>query len=450
MYMRKHTRCFLILLFITIAILSTIGCAGRWSIRSVVEEPIPNGVFTKAELIADFEEVLDTIQSVHVDPFRAISRDSLMHMLTTRLDSNRDSYSVIDAYRIFAQLITLLMDGHTGILSPGVSDSVLMMPVIAERCGGSFIVKNDLSGSNMLQGVKLLAINGQPIESLITSIIRFVPGERPEFRYHVAANSIAEYLYTALGHSGPFNLTYERDGKLDSIWIAGMDGKEIGQRIRQTFRSKPYEFRVIDSLYLGVLTLRTMRFPKEFQKLLNGASMINQMNKVKTMVVDIRGNQGGTDKVFITLLSQITTTPYTFYDTMLVRVPSANKSLQIKTEIGSQYVIKGKKKFDGDIYFLVDEGTFSSAATLALIAKKYNIGKLVGRTPGSPCSRTGALRYFSTTNTKLHYFVSTRKIVNGGCPNNMLVPDIEVPISSCSPDSNDIFDFFIHYLTSSK
>jgi len=92
-------------------------------------------------------------------------------------------------------------------------------------------------------------------------------------------------LYPVFDFSGPFRINYLADTAEVEISIQGLSMQEMKKRIVKVFRSKPFDFYVIDSLKTGVLTLQTMSLPKEFEKFMIKTMKEIDSKNVNTLVL---------------------------------------------------------------------------------------------------------------------------------------------------------------------
>ncbi len=66
-------------------------------------------------------------------------------------------------------------------------------------------------------------------------------------------------------------------------------------------------------------------------------------------------------------------------------------------------------RFTGDVFLLINEGTFSSATMLAATIKDYELGTLVGEETGGLASNFGEVYSFALPNTRLVATVSCKR-----------------------------------------
>lgn len=142
-------------------------------------------------------------------------------------------------------------------------------------------------------------------------------------------------------------------------------------------------------------------------------SYLNKINGYKSLVIDIRGNYGGTDEYWIELVSLLSDKDYKCGGYKLFRnnsniinnytklrkvklndinklpedvvnnAPKEIKSLFTNFEY-NELVVKGKSKktFKGNIYLLVDKHVFSGAESFSIFCKEQNFATIIGSKTG--------------------------------------------------------------------
>ena len=124
-----------------------------------------------------------------------------------------------------------------------------------------------------------------------------------------------------------------------------------------------------------------------------------ETNKIKTLVIDVRSNSGGNSKLC--------------EDSFLSKLLEGKKEVSVFEKI-DEYFIKNEdsdKIFKGNIIFIQNAKTYSSAGLLITVAVDNNIGIVVGsKSSYRPCSY-GDLLAWKLPNTKTRGFVS-HKIFN--------------------------------------
>lgn len=144
--------------------------------------------------------------------------------------------------------------------------------------------------------------------------------------------------------------------------------------------SNPYSMKIGSSiLYLRIPAM----FNEEFYKKEIHKGMSDSVEKV---VLDIRGNRGGQDKVWMGIMAELIDEPLMLQVKIdVIRNEHTQKALDALgisysslNKVDTLYPSKTSKRFSGRIYILQDGNTYSAASSLSSIAWQYEKIKLVG------------------------------------------------------------------------
>ena len=169
-----------------------------------------------------------------------------------------------------------------------------------------------------------------------------------------------------------------------------------------------------------------------FDAFLHDAFTRIRAERPRAVVVDIRANGGGSDRVNKRLWPYITRRPYgspygtrcrasarlkheyglltytRLYDVHALFARDGTlvddpPSPQVETPRGQPAAVRGPT------YMLIGPSTFSSALTCALVAHDYGLATLVGEETAEPVNGTGEVYYFALPNSHLVAGVTTKE-----------------------------------------
>ncbi|SDC80339.1 Peptidase family S41 [Williamwhitmania taraxaci] len=176
---------------------------------------------------------------------------------------------------------------------------------------------------------------------------------------------------------------------------------------------------------------------------------------VSRFVLDLRGNIGGTTKVYDAFFAHLTQDSIPYFSRveykvskeLLDRKPYGNRfKYPDEANIGKQcelnanslrYSPKKSPLYLGRFYVLCDEGTFSTASAFCAIVQDNKLGKLIGRATGGMGSSFGNFLVFMLPNSKIPLLVSSARYYrpNGDREFTPVIPDVFV-------DDCDLLNFF--------
>ena len=118
-------------------------------------------------------------------------------------------------------------------------------------------------------------------------------------------------------------------------------------------------------------------------------------NKIGNLIIDLRKNGGGNSSVGDRLLRYITPEPYMQMDKALVKITPLTKKLMKAPDIvptfmfweatPDQYIVPrtaDEGHYDGNVYLLTSNKTFSSAGSFAWAFKECGMGTVIGEETG--------------------------------------------------------------------
>lgn len=192
-------------------------------------------------------------------------------------------------------------------------------------------------------------------------------------------------------------------------------------------------------------------------------SYINKIQGYKSLVIDIRGNYGGTDEYWIKLVSLLTDKVYNcggyrlFRNTsdvisnytefreielnnisdlskdILKNAPKEVKNIFTHFEYNNE-MIKGKSKnpFKGKIYLLVDDGVFSGGESFAIFCKEQKFATIIGTKTGGDGYIYDPVLFKLNNSGLIVRMASNMYLTESGICNEeeKTVPDIKIENSS--------------------
>jgi Peptidase family S41 len=194
---------------------------------------------------------------------------------------------------------------------------------------------------------------------------------------------------------------------------------------------------------IGLIDFRALENLPRFQKFLEVTFTEIQRQKLQVLIVDLRNN-GGDSALGDALLDYLTNKPFRQFSRAEVKVSTQFEAyLKVRgseipwpsrSPIGSIVKLEfpfisptpNPLRFNGKLYVLIDDPTFSSASAFASTIKDFKLGVLVGtETSGHPTS-CGEIYSFNLPNTRLEVGVSSKYFVrpSGQDDGRGVLPDI--------------------------
>ena len=277
-------------------------------------------------------------------------------------------------------------------------------------------------------GLEVIECNSQPIAKILPTLISEVFAMRWDLKnktYYKNTFYKAKRFIT----QGKINLGFKnKSGRIirqefnfkDRVNLLKEPVRRIGYFTQNT--KKVFYFKKEEILYLRVPKMS--RNTKDYYN--NKIDSIHNLyGKISKVVLDIRGNGGGTDRCFTNILKHIVSKPVN--QPYKVAFPKNNFSvsyfdIQPTDNIGVEknpllgntpfYIYEAHKtikpdsnsiNFDGNIFVLQDEFIFSASGNLSALAKSNSNIITIGNITGKACGNQASPAYFSLPNSKLMF-----------------------------------------------
>ena len=261
-----------------------------------------------------------------------------------------------------------------------------------------------------------------------------------------------------------------------------MEGKSQAEidALRLVTNKSNYSFSEIAELETGIITYNACEDLKNFRPFCDSTFTIMKTKGYKNLVIDIRENVGGTTRLNDILFEYITNKPVTQFERVETKVSKDKKKdfisrnreysgwfkwhhylwypfyirknalrKEMMTSKNGTFLtqnfeprkpIDNPLLFEGKIYLLIGNKTYSSAACLAAALKCYNIATIVGQETGEPTCFTADWVGVQLPNTKLKCAISSKRLflACGKCDGNGVIPDFIIPEADSRNEFEDL------------
>lgn len=192
-------------------------------------------------------------------------------------------------------------------------------------------------------------------------------------------------------------------------------------------REEFFSYKIDKENSVGTFTINRCRYNKEYCDTVDKFFADVALNNIENVIVDLRKNVGGR-------------TGAIYYFTRFLKNLKLPKS-EIRTENGLEKDeprftddnIKNfkcdKNLFDGKIFILTSNLTFSAGMLFALELSDNNLAIIVGEVPGNSPTCCGDPHVYYTPISKFKFCISHRKVyrIDSTKDPDRLIPDVQVP-----------------------
>lgn len=285
-----------------------------------------------------------------------------------------------DYWRIVGQMLSELNDGHTGLLSPSARSGRHYFATC--RAIGDAIVVDEVGqiamAAGLARGDVVLAVDGRPIEEALEALSPILrAGSSPQQRRAKAAFSILSTNHSSLrstvtGPTGERTITLARPDESPAV-------ASQSSRIEQPPITGE---RLVSGL--GLIRIPDFEAGGERDRIAEFDIALNGLLDAPGIILDLRGNGGGSTFVSDPIAGRFFDTPFTYgHDEFRARLPQRGWRARFDYRVTPR-----RPTYTGPLVLLIDEYNFSTAENfiVALVdsGRATTVGRLTAGGSGNP------------------------------------------------------------------
>ena len=413
----------------------------------------PSGRLSKEQAIFDLMALIYTINEVHPAMFSECNQADLMGKFNETVSSLPDSLTVVDLYRHAAPIVAMIGDGHTALKIPVediLAEQTKRLPIIGYINSRRELICQASLDSVIPAGANILRINGIDIDTMIDSMSTYISGEREHFKLTRVSDDFAA-LYELLFKSDVYEIEYEpRDSVRPSVvTLPAVEQRRI-PKIQSRKRGYDYDYMVDSVNNVAVMELNRFTNPDRMEQFADSMFSELRRKRITNLIIDVRDNVGGNSDVGDVLLRYITKEPFTQFEKMLVRITP--ETIKLTGDNGNRApglyfiekdtdsLIKPRSEeeghYDGNVYLLTSNRTYSSASSFAWTFKECETGTVIGEETGGMNVAYGDVMTYTLPISKLSSIISYKRFWQYRADENDIhgvMPDVNVPADKAMP-----------------
>ncbi len=379
----------------------------------------PEKMYHPDSIRKEMKDLMVELSKKHPGFYRYQSRSEVDNYMDSTFQTIRDSLTVLEAYRKLKPIMAKIGCLHTGVtLSDEYSHYLEQHPNLLPlqvnfQDGKAYAVKNYSSNPAIPLGAELRRINGKPLDDIVQRLLATIPSDgynqtekfqllnhRFPFWYRSMEEVTERFSVTFVTSQG--EMDYVMDGVKEPVFPKpGFELLSSGLK-RLTFERKEE---------VGILTVRSFARSdiksgrQNFKRFIG--QTFKELKKVQTknLVLDLRGNTGGTDANAALLCTYLMEKPYRYWDRIEVTEPIA-KSIKGKHRLFYRKPIRkdstyqwqktwftrefdfyqpqrpAKKHYEGKLYVLINGLCLSSCSDLTAILSHNRRAVFIGEETG--------------------------------------------------------------------
>ncbi len=424
--------------------------------------------YSKSEVEQDLDDVFEKLTSIHPIFLDKGELADCQNKVSTIKEFLKDSMTQNEVYLVLAPLFASLNDGHTGIFIPtsqrsqyvkaGGKAFPFFVDIEKDSIYVSFYCGND--STLFYGGEQILEINGIEATKMVDDMQMLYGGKSIAIRQKAVANKFRFLIWIYYGFEENYELTIKNNQhEIQKMTIPGISSDEFMHNINRMPKpnKEHFSFSINKGNKTALMKIGTFGDLKGFCAFADSAFAEIKNNKIENLLIDVRNNGGGRSIVVDSLMNYITDKEYSQYRKIEIRIsPELKKRYKEKYPdrydwinsyamndllVPERNLTKPQNsnlRFNGNLFLLTNNTSFSAAATFAGLFKELKLGTVIGEETGGTIAYYGDFWFMKTPNSGITFYVSPKHFIQyGGTDfNRGVIPDYIV-----SDKDNSIMDF---------
>ncbi|MDN5210532.1 S41 family peptidase [Fulvivirgaceae bacterium BMA12] len=365
--------------------------------------------YTSSQLRQDLRYLKASLEKIHPGLYWYTDKTDFDKAFEVAQNDLKKKTTEAAFFQMLSPIIEMINCGHTAIYpSTGTSRYMALhqkrFPLDLWISGDRAVVTKDHTG--IAAGSEVVAINGKKIPAIIHRIKSNVPtdGYNTTYKDFRLQQDFADLYARYFETPDEFEVIIQtQKGESKTLTIAG---KKKNATVKNNGFATSSFYEAINA---AVLTIPSFASNQDFLSFLEKTFQKIEDRGIRHLAIDLRNNQGGRDHYGAMLFSYLTRDDFDYYDKIEVNPPDTsilnrltfddipfNKVLpgypsQIEKRDGqflfAQHQNLGVQRarpdaYQGQVYILINGGTFSAAAEFAAIAYSKNRAVFIGQETG--------------------------------------------------------------------
>ena len=416
----------------------------------VMRKIAPSGLLSREQAEFDIRALVYGLSEIHPDIYSVCEQAVFHRAVNDAVKGLPDSISIPELYLVAAPLVAMIGDGHTNlgfpfndVFTPELPRRPYHIEILGDRSMRCVASLDD----RIPAGSEIVAVNGRSRDEILDSMLPYVAGEREHFRL-ARLDGVYSGLDYLLYPADSYTVEFRRPGakKTEVVTCPAITNDELLKRCpdpRKNRKRKPdYTYRIDGKEGVAVMDFRSFRDQERMGQFADSMFRELREKNIRDLVIDIRENGGGNSNVGDSLLRYISPIPYIQFDKSLVRVTplsarmmrhDATPGLYFFEADSAEYVMPrtpAEGHYDGRVWLLTSNYTFSSAADFSWAFKETGCGTVIGEETGGMNVCYGDILSYRMPVSRLRASVSYKRFWQFRADENDIhgtLPDVAVP-----------------------
>ena len=402
---------------------------------------VSSALIDPEKLKHDFVLFREILEKEHAGLYRYKSKILLNKLFDSCFAALKHPMTQLEFGKTITYVISYLEDGHTGtnisrLLMSYYNENKKLFPVYVY-----FIHKKAYVLCSRIKYLpattEILSIDNKPVSEIKSELFQYLPsdGAIETKKNQTLNNGAFSFLYTWIfGDRNSFIVKYKtQQGKIEVANINAEFVKDFecdnGKPFRNT-KDLQLDFPQSNTALLTIKTFDDKRLGgnQNFREFLDTSFKEINLKGIGHLIIDLRGNTGGTDEYGALLYSYLANKPFKYFSAIesykgkIKSIENPLLGLQQPQNCG----------FSGKVCFLINGLSFSTTADFCSIAKSNNRGKFIGEETGGGYygNTSGRTVKVQLPNTKVEVIIPQYKYINdvvkAKYPNRGIIPDYTI------------------------
>lgn len=384
------------------------------------------------EMLEDFAYLVETIESVHPDPYNHIGESEWQRKKDGLEDLFANPLSATQYYFALSSLVTSVRDAHTVLLFEETDKG---LPLTFEWVVEGLVIAEDYG--EFKKGDLVSKIGDQSPQELLDQLAEIVSSEnvyrvKDEARRHLRRRPVLEYFGLVQNDSVLF--TVERDGETLEITAQfEVELPGLKERTEELLAERHYWY-IDQENNLGLFKLNVCVDDEVFREDVDDFFATVKGNEIENVIIDVRENVGGNSRVVESFLRHLPLDSYVTYGSEIRYSKQATERVGMRRTRGTSTYPPSTRRitpmedpFTGNVFVLIGNRTFSAGNWIAVVFYDNELGTVIGEPTGNAPSSFGDMITFQLPNTRFILGVSYKQFTRpdpSNDPQDSLYPHV--------------------------
>ncbi len=431
-----------------IALVAIVITTTLHSSDAIKEEPL----ILPDKLKQDFNQLYDQLQKSHINLFANRDKPAYDHLFEHTLQKLDAPLTPLQAQILFQKFTAAGDIAHANIAFPNEAytsyreSNGTAFPIYVEIIDGRWFTTLDYSSHNLVKGTEILTIQGVDVTDLFKTLKAHISADTDAIASSLLEFQLPQYLWLIdienSRFTKEFNLTIVQNQIRKSIIVKALSKDQLlaSKTVENNPTKNESKIREFATLKDNISYLRPGPFynaedidnlwdNSQFTQFIDDAFAHFIDTESKQLIIDLRNNPGGNNSFSDHLIAWFATEPFKFASTFLVKSSlqaklsneqrlndisddnSASHQLAKryeKTPFGETFEFpipltnprKGRR-YEGEVYVLIDRHSYSNAASVAAITQDYGFGIIAGEATTDFATTYASMETFTLKHTNI-------------------------------------------------